>query len=130
MATETLPEAKPSAWPQPWQLRLFAFPLVVLVVYFLAQWGRSPEDISLLWREAMGVKMLIGAVILLVVGAGFYLGGCALLNHFVPGTWGTGATIAQGGLLLAWLILFCLPVAFVITVGPAAVSIQQNLQAG
>ena len=75
----------------------------------------------------MGVKMLIGSAVLLAVGAAAFWGGCAMLNRLARVPWGTGATLVQLGLVGAWLVLFCAPVAFVVAVGPSAIAIQKNL---
>jgi hypothetical protein len=97
------------------------------MLYFLAMSLQRPDYVGLLWRDPMGVKMTIGVAVRLAVGAAIFLGGCTLLNRFARAPWGTGATIAQVGLTVAWVVLFCVPVAFVVTVGPAAIQIQKNL---
>jgi hypothetical protein len=108
---------------------LFAVPLVLIGLYALAQAVRAPEVTGLLWQDPLGLKMLLGSVVRLAVGAVGFLGGCAILNHVARVRWGTGATVAQVGLTVVWLALFCAPLALVVAVGPAAIQIQQNLNA-
>ncbi|VTR93543.1 unnamed protein product [Gemmata massiliana] len=82
----------------------------------------------MLWRDPMGVRMLTGSAGLLLVGAGLYLGGCALLNRVTARSrWGTRATVAQIGLVVVWVAIFCFQAAFVCMVGPGAIQIQNNL---
>ena len=122
-------EPKPSAWPKSWQFSLFAFPLMTLAIYALAHWLRAPDLVSLLWRDPIGVKMLVTSFVLLAFGGAIFVGGCAILNRVARAPWRTGATVVQIGLVVGWVVLFCAPVAFVVTVGPAAISIQRNLLA-
>ncbi|MBP3960923.1 hypothetical protein J8F10_37350 [Gemmata sp. G18] len=128
MTTGAPAETKPSAWPKLWQFTLLGLPLLALAALVLSLWFRKPDYMAVLWRDPMGVRMLTGSVGLLLVGAGLYLGGCALLNRFTARSrWGKGATVAQIGLVAAWVVVFCAPVAFVCLIGPAAIQIQNSL---
>jgi hypothetical protein len=127
MATEALDEPRPSAALKPWQLNLLVVPLVILAMYSAAQWYRAPDYVSLLWHEPLGIKMTIGTAVLLVVGVVVFLGGCALLNFMARVPWGIGAIAIQVGLTVVWVVVFCAPFAYVVTVGPAAIQIQKHL---
>jgi hypothetical protein len=127
MSPDAPDEPKPSAWPESWQFSLGAIPLVALAVYALAHWRHAPDLVSLLWRDPMGVKMLVTSFVLLTVGATVFVGGCALLNRVARAPWRTGAIVTQIGLVVGWVVLFCAPVAFIVTVGPSAISIQRNM---
>jgi hypothetical protein len=126
MATDAPVEPKSSAWLKPFQLNLLALSIVALVAYLAVLWLRKPDEVCLLWRDPMGVKMTVVAIGGLAGGASVYLAGCALLNRCARVPWGAGANVAQVILALAWIV-FCLPVAYVVTVGPAAIQIQRNL---
>jgi hypothetical protein len=126
MSPDAPDEPKPSAWPKSWQFSLLAYPLVMLALYALARWHYAPDRVSLLWRDPMGVKMLVASFVLLTVGATVFVGGCAILNHVARAPWRIRAIVVQIGLVVGWA-LFCAPVAFIVTARPSAISIQRNL---
>jgi len=118
-------------WFRSWQLGLLAFPIAVIAALALFLWLQKPDYVSLLWQDPMGVKMLTTAATLLVVGVVVYLGGCVVINRLVARPkWGTLATVLQMLLVLAWLVLFCMPGVYVVLIGPAAIQIQRNIIAG
>ncbi|MBN9118985.1 MAG: hypothetical protein J0I06_07465 [Planctomycetes bacterium] len=130
MATDRPAEPKPDVRPWPWQFALLVPPLGTLAVFFVALFFRDPDLVGLLWRDPMGVKVTVIAVGGLVGGVFAYLGGCEVLNRRARVPWGAGAVFAQVALVVGWLVLFCLPAAYIVTVGPAAVQIQRNVRPG
>jgi hypothetical protein len=104
-----------------------AFLVLVLLGYFLVL---KPDYVNLLWTHPTGIKMLLGAAVLLIINFGAFLGTCMLVNHWAPpGNEDRRAVRVAvhwlvGGILA---ILFYFPVLFVLLVGPAAIAIEQNL---
>lgn len=120
--------SKQCGWFRSWQLSLLVLPVAVIAAIALFLWLQKPDYLSLLWRDPVGIKMLSVAGTLLVVGAAVYLGGSLVINRFVAyPEWGTLATVLQMLLVLAWLVLFCMPGVYVVLIGPAAIQIQQNM---
>jgi hypothetical protein len=113
-----------------WQLKVFAFPLVALAALAVVLLVQKPDYVSLLWKDPMGVKMLLVSVALVAVGSAVYLGGSLLVNRLAGESRGAGATLLQVGLAVAWVAFFVMPAAFTLMIGPAAIQIQRNLLQG
>lgn len=126
MSTAPPPEPKPSGALTPVQRRLLWVPPAVVAALFCHLCARRPEYASLLWTDLLGIKMLAGAVALLVVVGALFFAGCRLLNRS-PRMSRTTAVVLQTVLAAVWLCGFCLPAGFVLRVGPVAVQIQQNV---
>jgi Flp pilus assembly protein TadB len=128
MDTDTHVAPRPAF--QSWQLGLFAFPLIALAALALGLVALTPDYVSLLWKDPLGTKMLLGTAALVAVGSAVFLGGSLLVTRLVDrDTWGAGATVLQVSLAVAW-VLSILPALFVVTIGPAALQIQRNLLRG
>ena len=121
--------------PAPWftwlQLTWLVLQLVGLGVLAAAHYARDPDVFALLWRDPMGVKMLVTAGGALLVGVGLYLGGCVLLNRWADRGGRRRLPLYRGwmvGLAVFAFVTFYMPVVNLMTIGPAAIQIQRNLQ--
>jgi hypothetical protein len=127
MATKAFGDPKPLPVLKPWQVYLFGGVVALLVSYFGLCAVLKPDYISLLWRDPMGVQMLIAAAVLFVLGSVVFLGGCVVLNRIVGASRNVSATMLQVALAVACVALFFWPCVFVVAVGPEAIQIQKNL---
>ena len=99
---------------------LFLPPLVGMLAVL------KPDYLSLLVRDPLGVRMCVGAAAVALAAGAVYAGGCVLVNRYAAGP-SKAAWFLQAGLAAAWVVLGCLPAAFVVMVGPAAIQIQRGL---
>ncbi|WP_439626325.1 hypothetical protein [Gemmata sp.] len=99
---------------------LFLSPLVGVLALL------KPDYVSLLVRDPLGVRMCVGTAAVLLAGAVLYVAGCLLVNRYAAGP-SKVAWFLQAGLAAAWVVVGCLPAAFVVMVGPAAIQIQRGL---
>ncbi len=97
--------------------------LLALVVPFAIM---KPDYVSLLWKDPMGIKMSAVSLALLAIGAVIYASGCLLINRHLASQASAGWAI-QIAITVLWVVGCCLPPAFVVTVGPAAIQIQKGL---
>jgi hypothetical protein len=101
---------------------LFLPPLVGLLAVL------KPDSMSLLVRDPFGVRMCVGAAAVALVAGAVYAGGCLLVNRYAAGP-SEAAWFLQAGLAAAWVVFGCLPAAFVVMAGPAAIQVQRGLLA-
>ncbi|MBI3409039.1 MAG: hypothetical protein HY040_11885 [Planctomycetes bacterium] len=85
------------------------------------------EDVSLLWRDPIGVKLVLSGGVMFLLNAILFLGGCAFVSRVI----GSGKPLLRAGLGLvlagSCFIFFYMPALFVVLNGPAAISIQRSL---
>jgi len=98
-----------------------AFLLIVCAITMIV----NPDNLGLLVRHPIGIKMLITALGLIVTNFGLFLAMCAVLNRYVPPTAFVHLLIGLiGGV---FMVIFLLPVLFIVLIGPAAASIVEEL---
>jgi hypothetical protein len=119
-----------------WTVGQWSF-IAAEVLGLLSLWiGMSvlqPDYISVLWTHPSGLRMLITGMALLILNFVGFLGLCLVFNHWMPATDESKRgrrAVAHGVLIAILLLLFYLPFVFIITVGPAAIQIQENLTNG
>ncbi|OAI55100.1 hypothetical protein AYO44_02880 [Planctomycetaceae bacterium SCGC AG-212-F19] len=99
-----------------------------LAVLFLAVFIVNPNYARLLYTDPVGVKMSLLATILVGINAGSYLLICFVVNRaWPPGARTRGQVTVLTLLSGLHFILFGLPVVYIILVGPAAITIMNNL---
>jgi hypothetical protein len=113
-----------------WQLAwIIGRTLFLVGFFFLTLHTRHAESSLLLTTEA-GKRMLIQCVGLVVLGTGVELLLFGILNHWQaarPAS-GRGLRIAVGAIGEIALCVFCfLPAFFILSIGPAALGIMENL---
>lgn len=109
-----------------------ALQLVGLTAFGVYLYAHHADDFSLLWRDPTGQKLLMSASIMLGVQLAVYLGGCVALNWMARRMGPRRLAVYRGlcfGLAVFCFVGFYLPVTWMLTVGPAAIKIQQNLRA-
>lgn len=112
-----------------WQLAWIIGRTLFLVGFFFLTLHTRPETSLLLTTDA-GKKMLIQGIGLLVLGTGVELLLFGILNHWHAArpTSGRGLRVAVGVIGEGALCLFCfLPAFFILSIGPAALGIMENL---
>lgn len=130
MATASLPSATldrrfPLTAPQSvWLLLQFA----MLLVLFGWQYFLNHERFALLRQDPLGVRMGLMAVALAALHFLVLTSGYVLFNSRLQGR-DQSRTVLTMLLSVACFLLLYLPVVFVLVIGPAAVSIQNNLLA-
>jgi hypothetical protein len=123
----TAPE--PDLWTSD-QLNCVAVQLLMIVGLFFGLFLFKHDYLSMLWTHPLGIRMLVGAVVLTVFNFGLYLLLCAMLNRcFPPGNkdMERKRNLLSCLLMTIHLIVFFFPVVFVLLIGPAAVQISENL---
>jgi hypothetical protein len=120
------------AWLTRGQVVLRAVQLGVLGAVLALMLAVNPEGTGLLFRTALGQKMLSAALALLACGLLIHLLLCAGLNRLAPpgdesrrGTRRVLSCLLEG----AHLVVFYLPAVCVLLVGPAALSIIETMHA-
>lgn len=111
----------------PIQWAWLVFQLVMLVYAGIRGYLMNQENFSLLWRESLGLKLLLWAGFLLLLNVLAFAGGSMLLNKFLPSRQVVLHSALLSLLALACFYLLFLPVVFVLLNGPAALAIQRNL---
>ena len=121
------PYHPPPTWPQLW-LGMSFLTLAGLAVVLVV---RDPNHFAPFVHSETGYQMLVGSVVLLAVYAvGYALGTAALTRVYRHDPGGPGRQVAQAVWTVLAFTFMCLPVAFVMLVGPAAVKVEQNLRNG
>lgn len=97
---------------------------LVLIAVLAAMLVFAPDHASLLWTHPLGIKLSLGAAVLLIINLGALLGTAAFLNR--------RAAASRNGPRLALVVvlglLFYVPVLFVVLVGPFVIVIVENLR--
>jgi len=127
IADPAIPAGARKLWKR-WQIIYVVGRAVFFVGFFFLMECRRLHDASLVLSEALGNRMLIRAMILLVVGTFLEMLLLALMNSWEAKQPRTGvfrlsvAVIASESLL--WFFCF-LPAFYVMVLGPAAVEIMK-----
>ncbi|MBL8795310.1 MAG: hypothetical protein JNM56_15500 [Planctomycetia bacterium] len=108
-----------------WQMSFVAVQAAFLLIVCIITMIVNPDYLGLLVRHPIGIKMLITALGLTVTNFGLFLAMCAVLNRYAPPT--TFVQLLIGLLGGVFMVLFLLPVLFIVLVGPAATSIMEGL---
>lgn len=88
----------------------------------------KPNFLRLLWTDEMGLKMLTGSLTLMgFVACGSFAGFWWIFGSLQRYGRSTARILALVGISACWLLLGIAPLAFVMTVWPAAILIQRNL---
>jgi hypothetical protein len=115
---------------QGWQLAWIIGRTLFLIGFFILTLHTRYAETSLLLTTEAGKKMLIHGIGLVVLGTGLELLLFGILNHWQtsrPAS-GRGLRIALGVTGEGALCLFCfLPAFFILSIGPAALGIMENL---
>ncbi len=133
MSQSTVSASPSSTGPAPlwkdWQWFLVVGRALFLIGYLVLMFLLRPGTTQLLVTTGPGQKLLVQAVIFLMVGTGLELVLFWLLNR-----WNVAVGVLRFVLFavaeFALLWFFFLPAFFAISVGPAALSILENLSRG
>ncbi len=113
------------------QLTCLGVQALLIASLFIGMLLFKGDYLSMLWTHPMGVRMLLGSLALTAFNFGLYLFLCAILNRVFPVN---QAEVERRREVLFTLLLgvhfvvFTLPVIFVLLVGPAAITIAENLR--
>src|SRR5579859_3211299 len=102
---------------------LIVLPAVIILIFILMA-SVKYDYVSMLWEKALGIKMLIGAVLQLIIGETLFAGIYIARNRLPPARSGLHLLLGTG--LFLTFVLCIVPVVFVILVGPAAIQIIEG----
>jgi len=114
-----------------WQIAWVVGRSAFLVSFFALMYSIRQEQTSLLLTTSVGLRMLLAALVILLIGTALELVLFAILNRrekarpYSGRLWRTGL-LAIGELTLN--LFFYLPAFFVMAAGPAAISISETMQ--
>jgi hypothetical protein len=123
-------DPNPEAAPQPFlrrdQILLLVFLPGCITAIYVGMLLFKRDYAALLYQHPLGVKMLTVALVDLAIGQVTFLVYFILVNRL------GGERVVPSGIrflvIVAALLLFYLPVVFVILVGPAAIQITESLR--
>ena len=119
-----------AGWLTGWQWSFLGLQFLGLVLVVFYMNGTQPEAFRLLYQDPTGVKMLGFAAGLLLVNVLAYSIGSIILNRTLGRNWPDNIvpySLLSVGLHVVCFFFLYLPMIWVLSIGPSALLIRQNL---
>lgn len=108
------------------QIGLFVLLFVIPVALFSVMSLYQRDYVEVLWTTPVGIKMGVVGLALAAAAVPVYLTACVVFNQLFP-TDARGRSFLSIVLVLAFVLLFIMPLVFVILIGPANIRIMNQM---